>query len=295
MLVALPDLAFAQLIGNLKSNQLTLLSNSCKSLHNDLKDLLRDVRAVATISKFWKLHGSFMTNHHVIARFKEAKFTDHQLRPLEFMSVVEHLSNKSVIFCAKQLFTRLVKTSVALCPELNELFRANPPPDLLRVRVLLAAYMITYFSANIFEQIEAREIALIAEAKLLLDLVESFIKHYEEHSSFVQFPRANCLVLIPQIVRYNQAFLAWREPDTARLTTRINTALTALFIAKRNLPSETPVDDPDLLEIERQTTRLLGKLYEIGGPAAVDTFYDILVDQYEQGESTDHDLAHDAV
>ena len=48
-----------------------------------------------------------------------------------------------------------------------------------------------------------------------------------------------------------------------------------------------------------------GKLYDIGGPTAVDTFYDILMDaltfhaytelQYEPEESADHDLAHDAV
>jgi hypothetical protein len=143
---------------------------------------------------------------------------------------------------------------------------------------MLTAYMSSYFPNNVFEQFGENENAVRHEGRLLLDLVETFVKFYEEHSSYVQFPREHCLKLVPQMQAYERSLFVWWQPDSGRIIAQIKNALVPLVIEERNLPSGTAADDPVRLEMERRITRLLGKLYKIGGPAAVDDFYDMLMD-----------------
>jgi hypothetical protein len=235
---------------------------------------MRAVRAVATSSGFWKWYGPFTSTNHLISRFRAAKLTGHQMRPLGYDAVVMHLRKKSTIFDAKLLFTRLIMVSVSLCPQLKE----TNTPKIPHIRVLLTTYMISYFQRDVFERFEALENTVMREGQLLLELVESFIAYYEAHSSCISFPRLNCLALIPQMERYVQAFEAWRQPDSVNVITQIKNALNALIFAARRVPSELPDDTPEWLEIEANIKRMRGKLFQIGGPAAVDSFYDTIMD-----------------
>ncbi len=162
MLVALPELAFAQLTSKLKSNELNLLSRSCKNLHNDLKELMREVRAVATISGFWKWYGPFMSTREVISRFKAAMLSGEQLRPLEFYTVVQHLRKFTTRRVAGFLFARLIMVCIGLCPETKKTFPRERP----RTRNMLTAYMSSYFPDNVFEQFAENENAVRGKAAL---------------------------------------------------------------------------------------------------------------------------------
>jgi hypothetical protein len=273
MLVALPELAFAQLTSKLKSNDLRLLSGSCKTLNTDLRDLMREIRAVATISGFWKWYGPFMSTGQVISRFKAAMLSGEQLRPLEFYTAVLHLRKTSTRRVAGFLFARLIMVCIGLCPATKETFPRERPST----RNMLTAYMSSYFPDHVFEQIGENENAVRHEAKLLLDLVETFVKFYDEHSSFVQFPRENCLKLVPQMQAFERSLYVWWQPDSGRIIAQIKNALVPLVIEERNLPPGTAADDPVRLQLEWQIARLLDKLHKIGGPAAVDDFHDMLV------------------
>ncbi len=269
----LPETLLSKILNTAGLRSVKNVLKTNKSLASLLKPFIRG-RIVMHIKQFWQWYGPFTSTNLLIARFQAAKLTDHQMLTFGFDAVVVHLRKRYVVFNAKLLITRLLMVSISLCPQL----KGTITPMNFNIRVFLAAYMIVFFPRDVFEQFDAREQAVMHEGRALLAIVETFIAHHETHSSFNNFPRANCLALFAQMQSYMQAFHAWKGPDQVVITTQINNTLYALFFAAREIPPELPQDAPLRLEVEMQTTRLRAKLFQIGGAAAVNSFYDTITD-----------------
>ena len=147
--------------------------------------------------------------------------------------------------------------------------------DAVNVRVYLAAYLIVLRPTHVFESMGTLERALLDAATPLVGRVERLAvvlrgsaaggaREAEVDGLLADFQ--------PMLFNYLRRFRAWKVPDEARLSTRIRHALIALYQAQAHLPADEAVNSQLSVELRTQIERLRGKLVQIAGQAALDSF-----------------------
>jgi hypothetical protein len=142
----------------------------------------------------------------------------------------------------------------------------------VNVRVFLAAYMIAARPTHVFESMGQLEQALFDVAGPLIATTERMARDIVAAGSFRGVSRDVAVAFVPQLFEFIRRFQAWKVPDEAKLTCRIQHALIALYQAKGQLPSNEPADSPLSVELRTQIERLRNKLRVIAGAEALAQF-----------------------
>ena len=185
-----------------------------------------------------------------------------------FDALVLHLRSPPVIAAAKQFLSRVHRLSVVV---------HGAPVDpagsaTVNVRVFLAAYMIAARPTHVFESMGQLEQAVFEVAGPLIATTERMARDIVAAGSFRGVSRDVAVAFVPQLFEFIRRFRAWKVPDEAKLTCRIQHALVALYQAKSQLPTNEPVDSPLSVELRTQIERLRNKLRVIAGAEALAQF-----------------------
>ncbi len=150
----------------------------------------------------------------------------------------------------------------------------------------MAVYMIALRPSHVFENMGQLEQDLLDSAACLMNLFEKILFgiRSDRRCVFRTLPAELTKGFQPALSDYLRRFKAWKVPDEAKLTCRIQHALIALHQATHQLPSDEPEDSSLRVELRTQIARLRDKLRQIAGPDAVARF-----------DTEHHDLLHPAV
>jgi hypothetical protein len=179
-----------------------------------------------------------------------------------FEELVLFLREKRVIKLTKDLLQRIHKYSVA---RHNNSQAQNELGGSVNVRVFLASYMIVNRPTHVFEQMGPLEQELFESAKTLQECFERIVFAVNNGASLSQIPEDVTRPFVPLLCDYLKSFKAWKVPDEAKLTCRIQHALVALYNAQEQLPADEPNDSKLKVEFRTQIQRLRGKLTQIAG------------------------------
>jgi hypothetical protein len=149
----------------------------------------------------------------------------------------------------------------------------------VNTRVFLASFMIAFRPSHVFASMGALEDALHAAALSLVGSFERISGALQQHASFAATPREVTAEFQGLLFDYLRCFKAWKVPDQARLTGRIERALAALYEAQ----AVVPPGDRIRSELQAQIDRLRGKLEQIAGADALDAF-----DARPRGDGSGH-------
>ena len=185
-----------------------------------------------------------------------------------FDSLVVLLREKPVIAAAKRCLQRI---------HLLTVFRHGSPsrvlsPGNVNVRVVLAAFMIAYRPAYVFESMAPLETALLEAATPLITTFQAICLAVVTGGSFASVPHELTRNFATMLYEYLKRFKAWKIPDEAKLTLRIKHGLTALYQAEEYLPEDEPADSKLRNEFRTQIERLRDKLRQIAGADALQQF-----------------------
>ena len=178
------------------------------------------------------------------------------------------LREKSVIVASKGCLQRIH----LLCTFRHGSPPASLAPESVNIRVFLAAYMIAYYPAHVFETMGQMEQSLFDAATPLIVAFEAIADKIKSDSLFMNVGYELTKDFPTLLFRYLCHFKAWKVPDEAKLVSRIKTALLALYEAQAHLP---PDEDPESklnLEFRSQIGRLRSKLSQIAGEAELRKF-----------------------
>jgi hypothetical protein len=176
-----------------------------------------------------------------------------------------------VIELREQARIKVVKDCLMRIHYLSIKRHGNTDPSfMVNVRVFMSGYMIAYWQADVFENMNgALERALIQTTVPLMELVETMATYLAGNGSFLQMARDHTEGFQDLMKRFFADFKLWKVPDEAKLTKRIINALIALEQGVANLPSDEPQDSRLRTEMRAQIERLRGKLLQIGGASAL--------------------------
>jgi hypothetical protein len=185
-----------------------------------------------------------------------------------FEKLVVFLREKPVIHFSKRCIQRIH----LLC-----VFRHGSPPDSLapqnvNVRVILAAYMIAYFPANVFEYMGTLEQALFDSAGPLIKNLEEIMELLSRGVLFKDIDVSVTKDLPSRLFWYLRNFKTWKVPDEQKLVLRIQNALNALYDAQKHLPEHEEPDSRLSSEFRSQIERLRAKLLAISGAETLRKF-----------------------
>ena len=163
-----------------------------------------------------------------------------------------------------------------LCSLLHRISRRPKDPPLVSIRVFLAAYMIAYRPSHVFESMDELETALYEASKPLLTAFERLISSMKNYGPPFIADRAEVFAQMkafPSLLfDYLNCFKAWKVPDEAKLTKRIQHALTGLYQARRHLPEDEPESSALCEEFRLQIEKLRAKYRQIAGAAELARF-----------------------
>ena len=227
--------------------------------------------AAETIQKYWRCRLVKNTTakilHHLLSKLK---FSQDHVKSISFEALVVLLREKPLISAVRRALQRV---------HLLSTFRHGSPsksltPDNVNVRVFLAGYMIAHRPTHVFESMGRLEQALFEISVPLLNEFHSIC------DSLLSSP-GKCFAAVPTnltkefpttLFEFLKRFKAWKVPDEAKLTCRIQHALNALYQAEMHLPPDEPQDSKLKLEFIAQITRLREKLRQIAGQSTLDKF-----------------------
>ncbi len=141
----------------------------------------------------------------------------------------------------------------------------------VKPRVFLAAYMVSCFPENIFENIGGDlEQRLVGAANALLRTFEAICAHIAEDPAVANLPQKLMEDLLNDLRYFFIYFYRWELPDTERLAGRIGQALLAVVQAQKQLEQEGLTDVPEMVKLAQQAARLRAKYLQIKGPEAME-------------------------
>jgi hypothetical protein len=138
----------------------------------------------------------------------------------------------------------------------------------VNVRVYLAAYMVAFQPANVFESMGDLEHSVFESAQPLVSAFHAIADAVAATGSFQGVAPALTANFTELLEEYLVRFQAWKVPDEVKLVTRIKHALAALYTAQ----PEAAADAGLAAELSAQIVRLSAKLTQIGGPDALALF-----------------------
>jgi hypothetical protein len=122
----------------------------------------------------------------------------------------------------------------------------SPPgglaPENVNIRVFLAAFMIAYYPANVFENMGPLEQALFDVTTPLIVSFEAIMVALSSGLLFKDIDVSFTKDFTALLFRFLKHFRAWKVPDEAKLVARIKNALLALYEAQVHLPAD---EDPE--------------------------------------------------
>lgn len=146
-------------------------------------------------------------------------------------------------------------------------------PGQVSVRVFLAMYMISQFSADVFEATQDTLVQNLVQSSMELKTnFHSIIAALVSNPDFrsvdpmltKEFPRL--------LFDYIKNFQVWKVPDEAKLATRFTNALIALYSAQQVLLPGDTENQQLAVEFRTQIEKLRSKLCEISGESALARF-----------------------
>ena len=146
-------------------------------------------------------------------------------------------------------------------------------PPSVNVRVFMSGYMIAFWRADVFEDVEAELERTLFECTVpLMELVETIATQLAAHGSFLQVTRDHTAAFQDAMKTYIECFKRWKIPDGLRIKKRITNALIALEVAEAELPDDETQECELRDQITKQTLNLRRKLLAISGPQALAEF-----------------------
>ena len=217
-----------------------------------------------------------------------------------FIDVVNLLKSEKCVHVTKELLQNI---------HLHAMFRHGNPSrtKAVNVKIILASYMIRYHTDQVFETVGYFETNLLQASVALLDCFDRICNaiHTSNSHRFQDVPHDTTSGFVNLLESYLQSFTAWKKPDEAKLMSRIQHALTALYKAKAQLPPDEPADSTLSNEFRVQISNLRKKLSVIGGEAALSAFDATLPqsinavvqppvrDSIFRGRMTNEEMAHE--
>lgn len=155
----------------------------------------------------------------------------------------------------------------------------------INARALLAAYMIHYYPIHVFENgVLETEVALVKRAASdFITMLNSIVDELG-NSGWTNITRMHAIEFHRMICTYTRAFNAWKVPDQAQLTARMERALTALFVIRNNvlavnntqsiirIDTIIPASGDDLAYVNASIDRLRAKYVQVNGQQALADF-----------------------
>ena len=238
-----------------------------------VKEVIEDAntKAARTLQKAWRHLFKFRTTARYVKQMLVVNsMTSDYAKSISFETLVNHLKEKKVILAAKHCMHRVH----LVCSQRHGV-DADIKAGNVNVRVILAAFMIVHRPSRVFEQLGSVEHGLVESAKKMLQCLESilgFALKAGKDFAWATTPKELTEDFQDVVFRYLKDFKAWKVPDEAKLSARIQHALVALYQAKGHLPATEPADSRLMVEFESQIARLRGKLAQIAGQGALDLF-----------------------
>jgi len=183
--------------------------------------------------------------------------------PSSFKTLAVELRSQARINVVKEFLKRLHILSIKRYGSINM------PPS-VNVRVFMSGYMIAFWRADVFEDVEAELERTLFECTVpLMELVETIATQLAAHGSFLQ---VNTAAFQGMLHTFNENFWRWNIPNGVRIKKRITNALIALEVAEAELPDDETQDCELRDQITKQTLNLRRKLLAISGPQALAEF-----------------------
>ena len=229
--------------------------------------------AASRLQRLWRRVFRYRTTARILDEYlrEGGGPTVEGVRAISFEALVVRLREKEVIQAARRCLERI---------HLLAYFRHGNPaltrglPANVNVRVFLAAFMIVYRSAHVFESMGDLEQRLLEVATPLLAKFFEILAALRAapHRTFAEVPAEVTAPFVGLLYEYLRRFKAWKIPDEIKLTTRIQHALIALYQAEEHLPPDEPEDSKLKVEFRTQIERLRSKLQQISGQDALAQF-----------------------
>jgi hypothetical protein len=234
------------------------------------KERVKLDNAVLTLQKAWRTIFKWRTTFiYVKHGVKNAGLNEADIRALNFEGLVNHLKSPPIVAQAKKMFSRLRSQARHRHSDVENV------GDGFNVRVLLAAYMISFRSTHVFESFGTTEARLLVTAKKMVASMEDITSRYVAGGkgfTWQMIPSEVSKGFLELLRDYSLDFRRWKVPDEARLSQRIRHALVALYNAQGHLPADEPANSPLNLEFNVQIGRLRAKLLQIAGQTALNRF-----------------------
>jgi hypothetical protein len=214
----------------------------------------REISCV-TIQRFW--------THKLAVEATKYGMTSEIAKALPFVDLLSSLRDTTKVNVMKCIVQRIYSLTRFDMQE----------NKIVNIRVFLAAFMIAYHPAQVFERTTNLEVALCEAAVNMLKVFDVMC------TDIANSTRGSCLRetcekarTFPSVLHdYLDAFQAWKLPDEVKLTERIQHALDALAEAQGHL-IESDADTPRFrIEFATQQTRLRLKLLKIVGVKAFES------------------------
>ena len=186
-----------------------------------------------------------------------------------FEELVVFLRDKKTIKLSKAVLQRFHKFTIALHGQTAD---TEALGENVNVRVFLASFMIAYRPTHVFEAMGNLENELFTAARELLNCFETMVSTVHGGRSLSQIPLDVTRPFESLLCNYLKCFKAWKVPDEAKLTCRIQHALIALYEAQGHLPACEPAESKLSVEFRTQIARLRDKLKQIAGEAKLREF-----------------------
>ena len=219
----------------------------------------REIASCVKMQRFW--------THKLAVEATKYGMTSEIAKALPFVDLLSDLRDTAKINVMKRIVQRIYSlTATAGRFDIQE-------NKIVNIRVFLAAFMIAYHPAQVFERTTKLEVALCEAAVNMLKVFDVMC------TDIANSTRGSCLRetcekarTFPHVLHvYLDAFQAWKLPDEVKLTERIQHALDALAEAQGHL-IESDADTPRFrIEFAAQQTRLRSKLLQIVGVKAFES------------------------
>lgn len=221
------------------------------------------VRAATVIQRFMRRSKDF-TTRRIVELFCTGGPSIQRVKSISFEALVVFLREKNIIAVSKACLQRIH----CLCIRRHGTPCRSLTPEIVNVRVFLAAFMIAYRPTHVFESMGELEQSLLESAGPLIEALEGICGSLRGQG-FASVPSTLTVGFTPMLFEFLKRFKAWKIPDEAKLITRIKHALLALYQAEALLGE----DSANLrVEFTTQIERLRSKLAQIAGPDALAQF-----------------------
>jgi uncharacterized protein (UPF0128 family) len=229
----------------------------------------RNKIAATVIARFWKKN-SHNSTKRLIKKFLDIGLMGDKVKEMGFKALVPFLRQEHVIKATNAILQRFHSQAVRVHGDPVVAPEDFDTVERVRVRIVLASYMIAFFPRDVFESMGTLEKELHECALGLVECFEEMIDTYDAND--MGFTGIGFFVrdaFSMHLFDYLIIFKKWKVPDEAKLTVRIRNALFALHNATLQLPSDEDPNSRLCVELRTQTTRLFEKLRQVAGADAV--------------------------